>query len=137
MTPDFTAPNIRPEHIPGGSIGLAPRGLPRAENMYTIFAILASLVQMLYEAQVSTFGCNSSAEVAELQAIRSDAEAFQKLLYAQVAYGQCITISQGAVVEGTIDTTDTSVLRINAQSNPPGYMVPLGDFKLVKADGEQ
>jgi hypothetical protein len=105
--------------------------------MHTILAVLVSAFQMLYEAQVPTFGCNSSGEVSQLLSIRSDAEAFQKLLYTQVAYGQCITIAQGAVVEGTIEPTDTLVLRINAQRDPPGYMVPLGDFKLVKADGEQ
>lgn len=105
--------------------------------MHTILAVLVSAFQMLYEAQVPTFGCNSSAEVSELQSVRSDAEVFQKLLYAQVAYGQCITISQGAVVRGTIENTDPSVLLINARSDPPGYMVPRGDFKLVKADGEQ
>ncbi len=55
--------------------------------MHTILAVLVSAVQVLYEAQVSTFGCNSSAEVFELQRIRADAEAFQQLLYAQVAYG--------------------------------------------------
>ncbi len=102
--------------------------------MHMILAVLVSALQVLYEAQVSTFGCNSSAEVSELQRIRADAETFQKLLYAQVAYGQCIPIARGAVVEGTVVKTDTSVLLINAQSEPPGYMVPLADFKLVEAD---
>jgi hypothetical protein len=31
--------------------------------------------------------------------------------------------------------TDTFVLLIDAQSDPPGYVAPLADFKLVKADG--
>src|SRR6266496_971343 len=93
--------------------------------MHMILAVLVSALQVLYEAQVSTFGCNSSAEVAELQRIRADAETFQKLLYAQVAYGQCSPIARGAVVEGTVVKTDTSVLLINAQSAPPGYFAPL------------
>lgn len=105
--------------------------------MYTILAVLVSLSQVLYEARVSSYGCSSSAEVAELQQIRRDAEAFQKLLFTQVVYGQCITIGQGAVVEGVADSTDTTVLRINVQSDPPGYIVPSGDFKLVKVSGEQ
>jgi hypothetical protein len=99
--------------------------------MYTILAVLVFAFQMLYQAQAPTFGCTSSAEISELQSVRSDAEAFQQLLYAQVAYGQCIMISQGAVVEGTIDSTDTSVLLINAEIDPPGYVVPRGDFKLA------
>ncbi len=105
--------------------------------MHTILAVLVSASQMLYVAQVPTFGCNSRAEVSKLQAIRSDAKAFQQLLTAQVAYGQCVTIPQGAVVEGSIAHTDTSTLLINAKSDPPGYVVPLRDFKPKKADAEQ
>ncbi|HEX7335664.1 MAG TPA: hypothetical protein VF252_00540 [Gemmatimonadales bacterium] len=102
--------------------------------MYTILAVLISLSQMLYQAQVSSYGCSSNAEVIELQQIRADPEAFQKLLFTQVVYGQCITIGQGAVVEGVADPTDTTVLRINVQSDPPGYIVPWGDFKPLEAD---
>lgn len=105
--------------------------------MHTILAVLVSASQMLYEAQVPTFGCNSSAEVSKLQAVRSDAKAFEHLLTAQVAYGQCVTIPQGAVVEGSIADTDTSTLLINAKRDPPGYVVPLKDFKHKKTDAEQ
>jgi hypothetical protein len=105
--------------------------------MYILFALVISAFQTLYQAQVSTYGCTSSAEVSQLQGIRSDADAFQKLLYTQVVYGQCITIGQGAVVEGTLEKTDTTMLRINAQRDPPGYMVPLDDFKPVRADRTQ
>jgi len=103
--------------------------------MHTLFALLVSAFQILYAAQVSTFGCTSRAEVAELQKLRPDQEAFEKLLYRQVVYGQCITIGQGAVVDGTLDPADSTVLRINAQRDPPGYMAPSGDFKPVKQEG--
>lgn len=105
--------------------------------MHMIVAVLVFVLQTLYQAKVSTFGCTSTGEVAELQSIRSDTEAFQKRLYAQVAYGQCIAISKGAVVEGTIETADSSVLLINARLDPPGYLVPRGDFKPVKAEGKR
>lgn len=97
--------------------------------MNAIFAVLVSASQMLYEAQVPTFGCNSRAEVSKLQAVRSDARAFQQLLTAQVVYGQCVMIPKGAVVEGSIADTGTATLLINAKSDPPGYVVPLRDFK--------
>jgi hypothetical protein len=102
-----------------------------------ILAVLVSAFQMLYQAEVPTFGCNSSAEVAELRRLRGDADAFLQRLQAQMVYGQCIAIEQGAVVEGTIEKADTSVLRINAQKDPPGYMVPVGDFKVVRVGGKQ
>lgn len=105
--------------------------------MYTIIALLVFASQMLYEAQVPTFGCNSSAEVSELRKIRADADAFLNRLQAQMVYGQCVAIEKGAVVEGVIEKNDTSVLRINAQKDPPGYMVPLSDFKVVRVGGKQ
>lgn len=102
--------------------------------MYTLLAVVISAFQILYQAQVASYGCSSSAEVADLQRVRSDVETFQKLLFSQVAYGQCITIGEGAVVDGMIEPTDTTVLRINVQSDPPGYIVPSADFKPVEAD---
>jgi hypothetical protein len=105
--------------------------------MPMIFEVLVSAFQMLYQAQVPTFGCNSSAEVSELRKIRADADAFLQRLQAQMVYGQCIAIEKGAVVEGTMEKADTSVLRINAQKDPPGYMVPLDDFKVVRVGGKQ
>jgi hypothetical protein len=53
-----------------------------------------------------------------------------------MVYGQCIAIEKGAVVEGAIEQSDTSVLRINAQRDPPGYIVPLADFKAVRVGGK-
>jgi hypothetical protein len=40
-----------------------------------------------------------------------------------------VTIPRGAEVEGSNGDSDTSTLLINAKSDPPGYVVPLGDFK--------
>jgi hypothetical protein len=105
--------------------------------MYTILSVLILALQVLYQAEVPSFACSSTGEVSELQGVRSDREAFEKLLYTQVVYGQCITIGQGAVVEGTIEPADTTVLRINAQRDPPGYMGPRSDFTLIKTDGGQ
>jgi hypothetical protein len=101
--------------------------------MSIFLALLLSVSQTVYEAQVLTFGCNSSVEVAELQRIRSDKAAFQSLLYEKITYGQCIAIAKGAVVEGTVEDTDPSVLRVAARTSPPGYMVPVSDFKPVPA----
>jgi hypothetical protein len=52
-----------------------------------ILAVLVSASSMFYEAQVPSFGCNSGAEVAKLQSVRSDAQVFQKLLAEHVLYG--------------------------------------------------
>ena len=48
--------------------------------MLPILAVIVAAAQIAYVAQVPTYGCNSTAEVVELQRIRSDKEAFQKLL---------------------------------------------------------
>jgi hypothetical protein len=97
--------------------------------MHTVVAVVVLASLTLYEAQVASFGCNSTAEVSKLQTVRSDAQAFQRLLTAQVAYGQCVTIPKGAIVEGSIPDTESSVLLINVKSDPPGYIVPLKDFR--------
>ena len=100
--------------------------------MQTFIAVLVAASPMLYEAQVPTFGCTSSEEVEKLQAVRSDARAFGQLLTAQVAYGQCVTIPRGAVVEVSTTDADASTLLINAKGDPPGYRVPPSDFKASK-----
>jgi hypothetical protein len=97
--------------------------------MNTILALLVSAAAVPYVAKVPSFGCSSRAEVFKLQSVRADAHAFQRLLTEQVAYGQCVTIPRGAEVEGSNTDSDTSTLLINAKSDPPGYVVPLGDFK--------
>ena len=91
--------------------------------MKAIVAVLVSAAAVPYVAKVPSFGCSSRAEVLKLQSVRADAQAFQRLLTEQVAYGQCVTI------EGSNSDSDTSTLLINAKNDPPGYVVPLGDFK--------
>jgi hypothetical protein len=101
-----------------------------------ILAILIATGQMTYyEAKVSTFGCYSIEEVQQLQSIRSDRIAFQKALLESQIYGQCVTILKGTVVEGSIETTNMSILRVNMHVDPPGYEAPLDDFKRRTADG--
>lgn len=101
--------------------------------MRTCLAQVIAVSWLLYEAQVPTYGCNSGVEVSRLQAVRTDATTFEQFLIAQVAYGQCVTIPRGAVVEGSVREGDTKTLLINAKRDPPGYVVPLDDFKPGKA----
>jgi hypothetical protein len=105
--------------------------------MPTILVLLVAASQVLYEAKVSTFGCNSGALVAELQSIRSDEKTFQGILYQKMVEGDCVVFPAGSVVEGSADTTDTSMLRVQAQLDPPGYIAPSDDFKLKEAVGEK
>lgn len=106
--------------------------------MSTILVVLAVASQVTYyQAKVPTFGCNSSNEVSELRTIRSDQKAFMAALAEKKAYGQCIEILQGTVVEGSIETTDNSILRVNMQIDPPGYQTPLEDFEVKALDQKQ
>jgi hypothetical protein len=98
--------------------------------MGNAFVVLVAASQILYVAQVSTFGCNSSDEVSKLQQFRSDEKAFQSLLNEQIVLGECVRFLKGAVVEGSIVNNNTSLLHIQAQVDPPGYIAPLDDFKL-------
>lgn len=102
--------------------------------MLTMLAVVLAATQVFYEAKVPTFGCTSSREVAQLLKLRSDNEAFQRHLYLQVFHGQCMPIAKGAVVDGMVETSDGSVLRVQRQSDPPGYMAPIGDFELKPLD---
>ena len=104
--------------------------------MPMILGAVVSASMLLYEAKVPTFGCNSSAEVLELQTARPDEKTFGQLLTVKAAYGQCVAIPQGTVVEGPKPDveTDTATLLINARNDPPGYLVPLKDFKPREAD---
>jgi hypothetical protein len=97
--------------------------------MHVLLVVLAALSQVFYEAKVPTFGCTSSEEVAKLQSLRADTEAFNKQLYTQVFHGHCIPIEQGSVVDGVLEGADAAVIRVGAQVDPPGYMAPAGDFK--------
>jgi hypothetical protein len=105
--------------------------------MSTFLAVvLIAASQTLYVAKAPTFGCNSSVEVSDLQNIRSDDKAFQKSLYEQIFYGQCVVIEKGKIVVGSIDATDPSMLTVDREILPPGYLSPLADFE-VKPDDEK
>jgi hypothetical protein len=95
----------------------------------TLVGVLIAASAAFYVAEVPSYGCSSRAEVVKLQGARSDTPTFQRLLTEQVAYGQCVTIPRGAEVEGSNADTGTSTLLVNARSDPPGYVVPLADFK--------
>jgi hypothetical protein len=82
--------------------------------------VLVASQTTYYTAKIPTFGCTSIDEVSQLQRIRSDQKAFQAALIEQQIYGQCVAILQGTLVEGSIETTDTSILRVNMQTDPPG-----------------
>ena len=97
-----------------------------------IWIALAVTSQMLYVANTGTFGCTSIQEIAGLQRIRSDTRAFQKELYEQIFEGQCVEIAKGKVVEGSIEATDPSILRVDRQLQPPGFVAPLRDFDELK-----
>jgi hypothetical protein len=83
-----------------------------------------------YEAKVTTFGCTSIDAVSRLQSVRPDKKAFQMALLQQQVYGECVTILKGTVVEGSIEASDKSILRVNQQVDPPGYEAPLDDFEI-------
>jgi hypothetical protein len=45
-------------------------------------------------------------------------------------YGECGSILKGTIVEGSIDGTDSSILLVNKEVDPPGYEAPLNDFEI-------
>jgi hypothetical protein len=99
--------------------------------MHPMLIVLAAASQLIYEAQGPSFGCNSTADVTELQHIRTNAKAFQQRLFEQYFYGECIAIAPGAVVDGTVEGDEPNkVLRVLRDRDPPGYMAPLADFKV-------
>ena len=102
--------------------------------MYSVLVALTLAVQTTYVANVASFGCNSIEEVAELQRIRTDDEAYQKMLMTKVVYGQCIVVDPGAVVEGVVDDQDATIIRFGRDQAPPGFMAPLADFKNPASD---
>jgi hypothetical protein len=105
--------------------------------MYTLLAILVAAAPTLYEAKVMTFGCNSIEEVSDLLHIRPDEKAFQKALYEQIFYGQCVAIEKGKVVEGSVEATNSSMLLVDREILPPGYLAPLDDFESKPKEGEE
>jgi hypothetical protein len=105
--------------------------------MGKIALILIAASPLLYEAQVQSFGCNSSDQVSKLQQIRSNPSAFQTFLYQQVVEGECVVFEKGSVVEGSVETGNSSLLHIQAQIDPPGYIAPSIDFKLKEPAGQR
>ena len=87
-----------------------------------------------YEAKVTTFGCTSIEEVSRLQTIRSDQKAFQMALLEKQMYGECVTILPGTLVQGSVEDTNKSILRVNQQIEPPGYEAPRDDFEIKAMD---
>ena len=95
------------------------------EIVKTILAVaLVASQTTYYEAKVTSFGCTSIEAVSQLQKVRSDQNAFQAALVEKQMYGECVTILQGTLVQGSIETTDNSILRVNQQVEPPGYEAP-------------
>ena len=97
-----------------------------------MLAALLAASQILYVANTATFGCSSIEEIAKLQRLRSARKAFQTELYEQIFQGQCVEITKGKVVEGSIETSDSSILRVDRQIEPPGFVAPLRDFRKLK-----
>lgn len=101
-------------------------------------AVLLVASQVLYVADTTTFGCSSIDETARLQRIRSIQKAFEAELYGQIFEGQCVQIDKGKVVEGSIEGSDASVLRVDRQFEPPGFLAPRSDFhRLESANGKK
>ena len=101
----------------------------------TIVAIaLVASQTTYYEAKVTTFGCTSIDAVSRLQKVRSDGKAFQAALMEKQVYGECVAILKGTLVQGSIEASDDSILRVNQEIDPPGYEAPLADFETRPMD---
>jgi hypothetical protein len=109
------------------------------DYMRTIVAaiVLVASPTTYYVAKVDSFGCTSIEAVSQLQKVRSEQKAFQAALVEKQMSGECVAILQGTQVEGSIEASHRSILRVNAQVEPPGYEAPLDDFELKAADGKQ
>jgi hypothetical protein len=104
----------------------------------TVLAIaLVASQATYYEAKVTTFGCTSIDLVSQLQKVRSEGKAFQAALMEKQIYGECVAILKGTLVQGSIEATDDSILRVNQEIDPPGYDAPLGDFETKAMDGKR
>jgi hypothetical protein len=103
--------------------------------MQALLVVLAAAgAQLNYEAKVTTFACNSTSEVAELQSIRTDKAKFDTRLRQLLVLGECIAIAQGQVVDGSDVRKHPDVLRVGAKLAPPGFMTPKDDFSAMPAD---
>ena len=70
----------------------------------------------------------------QLKKVRSDDKAFQAALMDKQLNGECVSISPGTQVEGSIEPADNSILRVNEKIEPPGYEAPLEDFQTKATD---
>jgi len=109
----------------------------RTPSVNTMFGVLLVASQMVYEAKVTTFGCYSVEDASELQRFRADEKAFQMAFLQKRAYGNCVDIPKGTVVEGSIEPTDPSKLIVLIEKAPPPFEAPLEDFELKATDGKQ
>lgn len=127
----------RPPRHRAGRLLIKPP-VPQSEVVKTILAIaLVASQTTYYEAKVTTFGCTSIDAVSQLQKVRSDGKAFQAALMERQIYGECVVILKGTLVQGSIEATDDSILRVNQEIDPPGYEAPLGDFETKAMDGKR
>lgn len=85
--------------------------------------------QLFYRAEVPTFGCNTTGTISELLYLRVDEKAFQTLLAQKVALGDCVEFVKGSEVEASPVEVDPTVLRVQTEIDPPGYLAPSSDFK--------
>jgi hypothetical protein len=98
--------------------------------------ILVAASQM-YQAQVTTFGCNSTEDFLKLQQARTDTATFWSLLNERLVQGECVLFAKGATVEGEDTNLTNSSFHIQAHFDPPGYIAPLQDFRIKDAAGQQ
>jgi hypothetical protein len=97
-----------------------------------LLAALLAGSHLLYVARQTTYGCSSLEQVNSLERIRGDRKSFDAALYEQIFAGQCVQIGKGKVVEGSTDGAGPSVLLVDRQLQPPGFLAPLRDFRKVK-----
>jgi hypothetical protein len=103
-----------------------------------ILAVALAASQLTYyEAKVTSFGCTSIDAMNQLQSVRSDQKAFQMALIEKQMYGECVTILKGTLVQGSIEESDSSILRVNQEVEPPGYEAPRDDFEIKATAGNQ
>ncbi len=98
-----------------------------------ILAVFLIASQSFFEAKLNTFGCTSSEEVLKLQQIRHDEKTFRTELLQQIFYGECVEISKNAIVEGSPDNDDSSMLLVDREIEPPGYIAPSDNFEVKHA----
>jgi hypothetical protein len=107
----------------------------RTHSVNAIFG-LAAAASLIYEAKITSFGCYAVEDVSELQRIRSDENAFQTAFLIKRAYGNCVDIPKGTVIEGSIEPTDPSKLVVLIENAPPPFEAPLEDFELRASSGK-